>query len=97
MLKGDYIDVMPVGINEEAESVIRIYPNPNKGSFRLNNPYKKELQAAIYSTFGQLIYDQMMKPGNNFAELAGVSKGIYIICYKDKDGIKLGFERLIVY
>jgi hypothetical protein len=38
-----------------------------------------------------------MKPGDNLTELAGVSKGVYIICYKNKDGIKLGFERLIVY
>jgi hypothetical protein len=97
MLKEDYIDVMPVGIDEQSESMITIYPNPNKGSFRLNNRYNEELLASIYSTYGQLIFERIMMPGNNYVELAGVSEGIYVIYYRYPSVIKVGSKKLIVY
>jgi hypothetical protein len=97
MLKEDFIDVVPVGIGEQSESFIRIYPNPNHGSFHLYNPYPEEIRASVFSAYGLKVKDTLIKAGDNFMEMTGLSKGIYAIIYKDKNAIKLGFERLIVY
>lgn len=97
ILKEEYIDVMPVGINEQSVPFIRLYPNPNQGNFQLFNPYNEELCATIYSPYGQLDYEMIMKPGYNIEDLTGLSKGIYVIYYFGKNGFKRGFERMIVY
>jgi len=97
VLKEQYIDVMPVGLDEQAEVVIRIYPNPNEGSFRLVNPYNDEMLVSIYSVYGQLVTETMIIPEDNSMVLANASKGIYIIRFSSKDGKFLGTERMIVY
>jgi PKD repeat protein len=97
LLKETYIDVMPVGLNETHESMIRIYPNPNEGSFRLVNPYNTELYVSIYSVYGQKVTETVIKSGDNSMSLAGASNGIFIIRFSSKDGKILGTEQIIVY
>jgi len=97
VLKENYIDVMPVGLNEQDEAMIRIYPNPNEGSFRLINPYNEEMLVSIYSVYGQMVTEIMIKPGDNSLPLANTSKGTYVIRFSSKNGKILGTELMIIY
>ncbi|MFA4862751.1 MAG: lamin tail domain-containing protein, partial [Bacteroidales bacterium] len=97
VLKENYIDVMPVGLNEQDEAMIRIYPNPNEGSFRLINPYNEEMLVSIYSVYGQMVTEIMIKPGDNSLALANTSKGTYVIRFSSKNGKILGTELMIIY
>ena len=97
ILKESYIDVMPVGVNEPSEPLVGIYPNPNEGSFCLNNPFNEDLTISIYSAYGQPVNQNVMKPGENIIMLVGVSKGIYSIWIRSKDGSILGTKHIVIY
>ena len=94
--KEEYIDVLPVGIDENGESIVTIYPNPNSGSFNLVNEYNEDVKVSIYSVYGQLIAESLLAPGENRINLEKVSGGIYIITCNSLDGKIRKTERMIV-
>lgn len=95
--KDDYIDVLPVGVDELNESGISIYPNPNNGSFRLVNTLNEEIVVAVYSIYGQLVQELMLSPGDNSMTLKDAAEGIYMIRYSSKDGKINKTERMIIF
>jgi len=97
LLKANYIDVIPLGLDEPAESSIRIYPNPNDGNFRLINPFNEEMLVSIYSVYGQLVTEIVIKPGDNSLALTWSSKGIYVIRYSSMNGKIQRTERMMIY
>jgi PKD repeat protein len=94
--KEEYIDVLPVGIDEPGESVVRIYPNPNNGNFNLLSKYSEEMVVSIYSVYGQLVSEMVLAPGENQFSMAGIANGVYILSYRSKDGKICKTERMII-
>lgn len=97
IVKEEYIDVIPVGLDENTESFIRIYPNPNNGSFRLINQFSEEMLVSVYSVYGQLVNEISVKPGDNSFGLTGASSGIYVIRFSSRDGKIMKTERMVIY
>ena len=97
MVKEEYIDVMPVGIDEMNESSIRIYPNPSHGNFNLVNPFEEEMQVSVYSAFGQKIIEFTVTPGENVISLEDAAQGIYMVRFNNDEGKMLKSERLIIF
>ena len=82
MLKEDYIDVQPIGINEPGDDeIIRIYPNPTEGVLHVENTSKEELYLSIYSMTGQLVLERRIQSGTEVLNLGNMESGIYFIKY----------------
>ena len=59
---------------------IRIYPNPCKNYFRVENKLPADLTMYIYTIYGQLIKTkQIVKLSNNEIETIGLKPGIYFL------------------
>jgi PKD repeat protein len=94
--KEEYIDVMPIGIGENEESPLQIYPNPNSGNFNVVNNYKQELMVTVYSVYGQIISQVRLIPGENHVALKEAAGGIYFVRYNSNDGEIRMTERMII-
>lgn len=97
MVRENYIDVLPIGIDENDNTGLGIYPNPNNGSFRLINPYNEEISVSVYSIYGQLVKSAMIGTGESMIDLGEAADGIYMIRYNSRDGKAMQSERIIVF
>ncbi len=101
-LSGNMIDfwvtgITTVGLEEEENSALSIYPNPGNGMVNITpeNPGKHKLQ--IVSLSGQLLYQEDLTTNGNEIlkrDFSNLSKGIYII--QLLDGEQQSSARLIV-
>ncbi len=68
---------------------IKIFPNPNKGTFMISsNKSKEELSVEIYNTAGQIIYKNVSKKdGNLSVDISDKAKGVYFIKITSNDKI----------
>jgi PKD repeat protein len=96
MTKEEYIDVLPVGIDEPEELAVIIYPNPNAGNFNLMNNYNEELRVEVYSVYGQLIMEIVLAPGENRVAFEGAAEGIYMVKFNSLDGRISETRKMIV-
>ena len=61
---------------------IKLYPNPNKGSFTIrgiNNSVKDPVSVQILNMYGQVVYKTRLTPANNSINMGNVPPGIYIL------------------
>lgn len=66
--------------NENMNSDLKVYPNPNNGSFVLAIQQSGESLVKICSITGSVVYEKrIMSPGNHEVFLANVSKGMYTV------------------
>jgi hypothetical protein len=81
-----YIDpdcIWPVGINNSSkveEIRFKVYPNPSSGNFQLEMLYdnhQKSLLVTIYNLQGQVVYNQMLQPGDLVLNI-NVPDGLYL-------------------
>jgi hypothetical protein len=62
----------------------KLYPNPNKGVFYIENNYPIEIN--IYSSLGELVFSQeMLNQGKQQLNLSHLSEGVYSIVMKYSD------------
>ncbi len=81
--------------NETNNSVI-IYPNPNKGSFKLQTTNKiLNAELIIINSIGQNVHEQKIISGANEIETNGLSTGLYhYILFSDKQ--KVGYGKMVI-
>ena len=63
-------------LNNNNHALIKIYPNPNNGSFYIENIAKKSI-VEVYSIDGKLIKSQISH--DNKLKLSGLTNGIYVL------------------
>ncbi len=93
----EYIDVLPVGIDEQASNVMRVYPNPNNGSFKLNNVSGEELRMTVSSLVGKTVYEASLTPGEHSFNLSDLSNGMYIIQVRDNNGNVMNSQKVMIF
>ncbi|HCT31525.1 MAG TPA: hypothetical protein DIW31_12550 [Bacteroidales bacterium] len=71
----------PTGVNEISSNDIILYPNPNKGLFKLKTSKAyKTLLIEVHDICGKLVYKQILSNSNEATiELNNKSKGLYIV------------------
>jgi PKD repeat protein len=94
--KEEYIDVMPVGIDERSGKLAGLYPNPNNGSFNILNNTDDVLTVNVYSVLGQLAGSFMLETGVSEQIMQGASEGIYFVTYSDQNGKLMKTEKMII-
>jgi PKD repeat protein len=97
LLMEDYIDVLPVGIGELENSLIQVYPNPNQGSFKLNNISEDEINVTINSLLGQKVYESRIAEGTHMINLNDLKSGLYLIKVYDNAGKIVATQKVMVY
>jgi hypothetical protein len=96
LLKENYIDVMPVGLHENSTGLVYLYPNPNNGIFKLNNPGMLELQIKVYNLMGQLLQTSVSSTDNLDFNLQTLGKGIYFLQIRDTESGQEAVRKVVV-
>jgi len=72
------------GIDNENESIIRLYPNPTTGAFTLQAPADGTF--AVYTLDGKQVEQYNITAGNNTLSLPkGIASGVYMCRYSGND------------
>jgi hypothetical protein len=72
--------------NETVNNLIKLYPNPNKGTFTisLNKPIS-EIDITIFDTFGKLIYQTKTEGKDLELSIPNLASGLYIVKLNSKE------------
>ncbi|HQQ95576.1 MAG TPA: T9SS type A sorting domain-containing protein, partial [Bacteroidia bacterium] len=74
-----------LGLNqqEQAESGIRVFPNPNNGEFNISS--KKALDLEVLNALGQVVAEISLNESNNYqARLKLNAEGVYILSNRNQ-------------
>lgn len=75
----------PTGVKNIDKDVIRLYPNPNNGSFTISGITAKEADVLIIDAIGRTVYHQTAEPVNGKVEIMmSLSTGIYQLKIRDQ-------------
>jgi hypothetical protein len=97
--------VNPVGLKEPlawsaSVSGIVIFPNPNNGSFEIQNPNKQQLSFELKNALGQIVYQEKIEHEKHLVNLnlskggaLSLSQGIYFATFENASGV---FEQKVV-
>lgn len=69
---------------------IKVFPNPNMGSFTILNETNSIDQITISDMAGKLVYSNSFVNATQQIEIAGLTKGMYIYSLKSQEGIAQG-------
>ena len=83
-----------VGLAEDFESAISVYPNPASGVINLQIEAEKPGKITVYNALGQRILTQPVKAGNNPLDLSKATKGVYTI--RLITGEKVRIEKVVL-
>ncbi|PWH86060.1 T9SS type A sorting domain-containing protein [Brumimicrobium oceani] len=70
--------------NNFNESSLKLYPNPNNGSFTID--IDREAEVAVYNSVGRKILTKQLKIGQNSINFENIANGIYYLNIADKLG-----------
>jgi hypothetical protein len=74
-----------LGVSELSNSEIRIYPNPSKGIFTIENPDLSINKIRVLNILGQVIMEENDVRNDKFIlDLSGSAKGVYFVELSDK-------------
>lgn len=90
----EYTPSALVGVNENTEADIRIYPNPSSGNFSLNVTSTEIELLEIYTLQGTRVMETSFTTSVDVSEL---SSGTYLLVGKDSFGQIIGKEKLIIH
>ena len=71
-----------VGIVEDGDNTLSLYPNPNKGQISISLP-EEDCEIVIYNSIGQQVFSQQAKGTTNL-NLESLDSGIYFITVKSE-------------
>ena len=85
------------GISESVfDAFIKLYPNPNNGSFIIINNYSSEIRIKITEIAGKVINEFSMKQDEIInMSISGLNPGVYFI--KTEIGENIAIKKLIIY
>ncbi|MDP4686376.1 MAG: T9SS type A sorting domain-containing protein [Salibacteraceae bacterium] len=83
-----------VGINEAAQELIKVYPNPSKGNFNVELPNQtKEIELELRNALGQIVFSEILFDKSQFTLDLNLKPGTYLLsCDLDQEP----FNRWIV-
>ena len=75
----DCVNIRGVGINENSDLGVSIYPNPNNGEFTISTT-ENNVTVNIYSVDGKIVLSNLkLNNENQIINLDGVESGIYFV------------------
>ena len=74
-----------VGMDEEDENALSLYPNPNHGQFSLSLP-EEDCDIVVFNSLDQQVYGQQAK-GLTTLNLEGLDSGMYFVTVKSANTV----------
>lgn len=96
LLKEDYIDVLPVGIGDEAQGLVSVYPNPNHGAFRLNNPGGSQLEVRIFNVLGLQVESVSSSAESMNFDLTTFESGVYFLQVREIESGQVATRKVVI-
>ena len=84
-----------VGIDEQLQTEISIYPNPATDMLNVKAEIEVE-QISILNTQGQEVYNALLETDQTSIDLSGYSVGVYMVQFKGADGTILSTQKVII-
>ncbi|HLA55024.1 MAG TPA: T9SS type A sorting domain-containing protein [Flavobacterium sp.] len=84
-----------MGIADHQANSVKVYPNPNTGSFYIEQQWANADSIAIYNAIGQLVVSQILKDASSKIELSNASKGFYFYVTQ-KNGRAVSCGKILV-
>ncbi len=70
-----------VGMDENGDNTLSLYPNPNQGQFSINLP-EENCEIVVFNNLGQQVYQQSNVQGLTTLNLEGLDSGMYFVTVK---------------
>ena len=77
-----------VGVEEESNNEIKIFPNPTKNRFTISHKVGDEYHLRIYNTNGLIIIDRLVSNPLTEIDLSSYARGLYLVDVVTKNGDK---------
>lgn len=75
----------PLGLNENNQTVVNVYPNPSKGVFRVEGNNLRKVE--VINIYGQIVYSQEVKSDNLQIDLRKRASGKYLLRVVTDNGV----------
>jgi photosystem II stability/assembly factor-like uncharacterized protein len=75
---------------------VSVYPNPNKGVFRMMNSEPEITNLEVYNVLGEMVYSKMLNIGVNQFNMTSEENGVYLYRVLSKTGKLLGTGKLVI-
>jgi PKD repeat protein len=96
LLKENYIDVLPVGLDENGTGLVYLYPNPNYGQFNLKNPGMLNLEIRVYNIVGEMVESTVTQNETIGFNLESLGTGVYFLQIREVETGQLATRKVIV-
>jgi PKD repeat protein len=96
LLKENYIDVMPVGLDENGGGLIYLYPNPNNGNFNLANPGSLRLEIRVFNMVGELVEGMTTTQETIRFEMESLGRGVYFLQIRDVNDGQMATRKVVI-
>ncbi len=83
-----------VGIDEEKELQLSMYPNPSNGNLFINNVQNKNVKVAIMEMTGKLVHSAQVEMGQNTIGIAHLAPGHYLVKFSTSNAVRV--EKLLL-
>jgi PKD repeat protein len=97
LTKEDYIEVVPVSVDEIGLNArnVSLYPNPNNGIFTVSVPGTAQAELNILDIHGKSIWKERFS-GTQAIQPGNLNKGVYLVKILDVDSGSIVVKRLLI-
>ncbi|HSY77505.1 MAG TPA: T9SS type A sorting domain-containing protein, partial [Bacteroidia bacterium] len=83
-------------ISNSNSASVSVYPNPNKGGFRIMNNESEITNLEVYNVLGEMVYSRVLNSGVNQLNMANEENGVYLYRVLSKTGELLGTGKVVI-
>lgn len=83
-----------VGLEEEKELQLSMYPNPSNGLLVIDNTQNENVTISIMEMTGELIHSDLVEMGQHTININHLASGHYLVKFSNKNAVRL--EKLLI-
>ena len=83
-----------VGLGEEKELQLSMYPNPSNGLLVIDNTQNENVTISIMEMTGELIHSDLVEMGQHTININHLASGHYLVKFSNKNAVKV--EKLLI-